>query len=327
MQDRHHPPEGGTGGIQDSGQIAGPPHAAVHGTDLGHRQSSHPAGTRGASQHRPQPRPAWRVTAGKWHAAGDKTPCPGSGPWTNPAASRGSRAPSHPPAAAQSLPGQSLTMVTKLRSPGTPALAHPPSQKTPATRFVASSSPGTRPPGRHAAPAAMPHRLAITMRSHGTYKIRRYARQPGRPDGWLAPRRTGRPASGHSRSQRPCQRFGSAGERAHSPRRASLSLHRAISGRGDPVSHEDRASRPAQEALPASPAQVHAQPPLSDRRQGKSCSSAAGRLRSDAAGTSPPAISLAEHRVESGVGPDRPDLLRAAAGNGDLGSPPERLLA
>ena len=48
MQDRHHPPEGGTGGIQDSGQIAGPPHAAVHGTDLGHRQSSHPAGTRGS---------------------------------------------------------------------------------------------------------------------------------------------------------------------------------------------------------------------------------------------------------------------------------------
>ena len=68
-------------------------------------------------------------------------------------------------------------------------------------------------------------------------------------------------------------------------------------------------------------------PALSDRRQGKSCSSAAGRLRSDAAGTSPSAISLAEHRVEFGVGPDRPDLLRAAAGDGDLSSPLQRLLA
>ena len=66
---------------------------------------------------------------------------------------------------------------------------------------------------------------------------------------------------------------------------------------------------------------------LSGRRQGKSCSSAAGRLRSGAAATSPPAISVAEHRVEFGVGPDLPDLLRAAAGDGDLGSPPQRLLA
>ena len=68
-------------------------------------------------------------------------------------------------------------------------------------------------------------------------------------------------------------------------------------------------------------------PALSGHRQGKSCSSAAGRVRPGAAGTSPPAISLAEHRVEFGVGPDRPDLLRAAAGDGDLGSPPQRLLA
>ena len=44
-------------------------------------------------------------------------------------------------------------------------------------------------------------------------------------------------------------------------------------------------------------------------------------------GTSPPAISLAEHRVEFGVGPDLPDLLRAPAGDGDLGSPFQRLLA
>src|SRR6266568_2091383 len=54
-------------------------------------------------------------------------------------------------------------------------------------------------------------------------------------------------------AQRPCQRFGSADERAHSPRRAWLSLHRAVSGCGDPVSREDRASRPVQEALPRVP--------------------------------------------------------------------------
>jgi hypothetical protein len=68
-------------------------------------------------------------------------------------------------------------------------------------------------------------------------------------------------------------------------------------------------------------------PAWSGRRQGRSCSGGAGRVRSGAAGTSPPAISLAEHRVEFGVGPDRPDLLRAAAGDGDLGRPPQRLLA
>src|SRR4029077_4827564 len=105
---------------------------------------------------------------------------------------------------------------------------------------------------------------------------------------------------------RPCQRFGSAGERAHSPRRAWLSL---------------------QEALPASRFGSMRRPALSGRRQGKACSSAAGRLRSGAAGASPPAVSLAEHRVEFGVGPDRPDLLRAAAGGGDLGSPLQRVLA
>jgi hypothetical protein len=68
-------------------------------------------------------------------------------------------------------------------------------------------------------------------------------------------------------------------------------------------------------------------PALPGRRQGKACSSAAGRLRSGAAGASPSAISLAEHRVEFGVGPDRPDLLRAAAGGGDLCSPLQRVLA
>jgi hypothetical protein len=52
-----------------------------------------------------------------------------------------------------------------------------------------------------------------------------------------------------------------------------------------------------------------------------------GRVRPGAAGTSPPTVSLAEHRVEFGVGPDLPDLLRAAAGDGDLRRPPQRLLA
>jgi hypothetical protein len=128
-------------------------------------------------------------------------------------------------------------------------------------------------------------------------------------------------------AQRRCQRFGSADERAHSPQRAWLSLHRAISRCGYPVSHEDRASRPVREALPRVPAQVDAQARVVRPPAGKSSSSAAGRLRSDAAGTSPPAISLAEHRAEFGVGPDLLDLLRAAAGDGDLGSPVQRLLA
>ena len=46
---------------------------------------------------------------------------------------------------------------------------------------------------------------------------------------------------------------------------------------------------------------------------------------SSGASTSP--ITLAEHRVEFGVGPDRADFLRAAAGDGDLGRPFQRLLA
>ena len=78
---------------------------------------------------------------------------------------------------------------------------------------------------------------------------------------------------------------------------------------------------------PASPAQVDAQTRVVRPPPGQVLLSAAGRLRSDAAGTSPSAISLAEHRVEFGVGPDLPDLLRAAAGDGDLGSPLQRLLA
>ncbi len=97
----------------------------------------------------------------------------------------------------------------------------------------------------------------------------------------------------------PANAFGSAGERAHSPRRAWLSL---------------------QEALPASRLGSMRRPALSGRRQGKACYSVAGRLRSGAAGASPSAISLAEHRVEFGVGPDRPDLLRAAAGGGREGT-------
>ena len=89
-----------------------------------------------------------------------------------------------------------------------------------------------------------------------------------------------------------------------------------------------RASRPVQEALPRVPG--------SGRCAGPRCQTAAragpalalrGRLRSGAAGTSPSAIGLAEHRVELGVGPDLVDLLRAAAGDGDLGSPPQRFPA
>jgi hypothetical protein len=78
---------------------------------------------------------------------------------------------------------------------------------------------------------------------------------------------------------------------------------------------------------PASPAQAGAQARVARPPPGKSCPGAAGRRRSGAAGTSPPAVSLAEHRVEFGVGPDLPDLLRAAAADGDLGSPRQRLLA
>ena len=63
-------------------------------------------------------------------------------------------------------------------------------------------------------------------------------------------------------AQRPCQRFGSAGERAQSPRRAWLSL---------------------QEALPASRLGSMRRPALSGRRQGKACSSAAARRRHERA--------------------------------------------
>src|SRR6266571_8292559 len=69
----------------------------------------------------------------------------------------------------------------------------------------------------------MPPTLEFTLIVQRMREIRRYARQPGRPDGWLA------------------------------PRRAWLSLDRAISGCGDPVSHEDRDSRPVKEALPRVP--------------------------------------------------------------------------
>ena len=229
-------------------------------------------------------------------------------------------------------PGQARTWARVPGRPGTPALDHPAARPP-----SGGQAPGTSRQGRPAAVqlvgtvAARSARTlpGITLSDIGSQgeraHCRRSARQPGLPDGRLAARRTGCSASGHSRSQRPCQRFGSAGERAHSPRRAWLSLHRAVSGCGGPVSREDRASRPVQEALPRVPGS--GRPALSGRRQGKSCSSAAGRVRPGAAGTSPPAISLAEHRVEFGVGPDRPDLLRAAAGDGDLGSPPQRLLA
>jgi|HubBroStandDraft_6_1064221.scaffolds.fasta_scaffold1013891_2 anti-sigma regulatory factor (Ser/Thr protein kinase) len=54
---------------------------------------------------------------------------------------------------------------------------------------------------------------------------------------------------------------------------------------------------------------------------GEPGSSDPGRL------TSPSPICLAEHLVEFGVGPDRANFLRAAAGDGDPGSPLQRLLA
>ncbi len=57
--------------------------------------------------------------------------------------------------------------------------------------------------------------------------------------------------------------------------------------------------------------------------QGKSCSRAAGCLLSDVVGTSPSAIRLAEHRVQFGVGPELPELLRTAAGDRDLCGPLE----
>jgi hypothetical protein len=49
--------------------------------------------------------------------------------------------------------------------------------------------------------------------------------------------------------------------------------------------------------------------------------------RSALVGMSPSPVSLAEHRVLFGVGQELPDLLRAAAADGDLGSPRQRLLA
>ena len=79
--------------------------------------------------------------------------------------------------------------------------------------------------------------------------------------------------------------------------------------------------------FPASPANVDAQICVVRPPPRQVLLYAAGRLRSGAAGTSPPAVSLAEHRVEFGVGPDLPDLLRAAAGDGDLGRPLQRFLA
>jgi hypothetical protein len=156
---------------------------------------------------------------------------------------------------------------------------------------------------------------------------RRYARQPGRSDGWLAPRQTGCSASGHSRSPtalptlwicRWARTLAATGLAAGPP--GGQRPRRSGQPRGPGFTSGPRGAAPRPRFRPAR------RPALSDRRQGKSCSSAAGRLRPGAAGMSP-AVSLAEHRVESGVGPDLPDLLRAAAGDGDLGSPPQRLLA
>ena len=50
-------------------------------------------------------------------------------------------------------------------------------------------------------------------------------------------------------------------------------------------------------------------------------------VRSDGVGTSPSAVRLAKHRGEFGVGHELPDLLRTAAGDGDLDRPFQRLFA
>src|SRR6266567_3470054 len=125
----------------------------------------------------------------------------------------------------------------------------------------------------------------------------------------------------------PAPTTASADERAPSPRPAWLSLHWSTSGcrsgrvlgPGFTPGPRVTAARPQFRSMP--------RPVSSDRGPGKSCSSAAGRLRSDAVRTSPSAICLAEHRVEFRVEPELPDLLRTAAGDGDLGSPLHRLLA
>jgi hypothetical protein len=105
----------------------------------------------------------------------------------------------------------------------------------------------------------------------------------------------------------------SADERGPSPRWAWLSRHWAISGCGVPVGHEDPGfgPRPIPGSLPPRP-QLRSMriPAWSDRGQGKSCSGVAGLHRSDVR-----------------VGHELPYLLCTATGDGDLGSPLQRLLA
>ena len=183
--------------------------------------------------------------------------------------------------------------------------------------------------GSRAAPRAAPTSCHLPCASGlGLPRKIRYARLPGRPDGWLAPRRTGCSASGHSRSPtalpalwicRWARTLAATGLAVAAPGDQWLRRSGQPRGPGFTSGPRGAAPRPRLRSM--------RRPALSDRRQGKSCSSAAGRLRSDPVGTSPSAISLAEHRVEFGVGPDLPDLLRAAAGDGDLGSPLQRLLA
>jgi hypothetical protein len=108
-------------------------------------------------------------------------------------------------------------------------------------------------------------------------------------------------------------------ECAHSPRRAWLSLHWAISGREDPGQARGPVFTP--DPRVTAPFQVDAQIRVVNRGQ------RGGSPSSDVVGTSPSPVSLAEHRVLFGVGQELPDLLRTAAGHGDLGSPRQRLLA
>ena len=113
--------------------------------------------------------------------------------------------------------------------------------------------------------------------------------------------------------RRPCQRFWPAGEGAHSPRRAWLSLRQAVRGRGARVGRGPARARSGRRCAGSRFRPVR-EPALSGRRPGRSCLGAAGRLRSAGAGASALAVRPggAPRRVRGGCG--LPGLLRAAAG-------------
>jgi hypothetical protein len=196
-----------------------------------------------------------------------------------------------------------------------------------------SSTACTARPGSWRWPAAMPgllpHRDAGSQAPLRRNRPRQAAETPPRGGGQNASRRHHLPRpgttashpvataprpilpmSGHTRRDRPgCRSIG----------RSVVAGSGWILGPGFTPGPRVTAARPQFRSMP--------RPVSSDRGPGKSCSSAAGRLRSDAVRTSPSAICLAEHRVEFRVEPELPDLLRTAAGDGELGSPLQRLLA